>query len=343
MAQFRSIQYLRGLAALLVVFFHASPREVGLAGEAGVDVFFVISGFVMWIATAGRTISSATFLYQRIVRVVPLYWLFTLVLAAAAFVAPQAFPRLVLTGERLLQSLAFIPHVEPHTGLILPLLVQGWTLNYEMFFYVLMALALFLPRAWRFAAVVGVIVALALTGTVAGRPGPLASVYLDPLLIEFAIGLAIGALATHGRLPGPRTGFALATAGAAVLFSTFVWAESAEHYRLLAWGLAGGALVAGVVAVEQGHGMPDWKLASLIGDSSYSLYLTHTFVISVVYKIIDKVFADPSLKSSLPTVLIVIVSSSVVGIVVYRAIEQPLLRVLRMPGKSRLPQTQAAR
>lgn len=72
MNHLKSIQFLRGVAALLVVFFHCTPHNIGLAGEAGVDLFFVISGFVMWIATANRSIAPQNFLYQRLIRIVPL-------------------------------------------------------------------------------------------------------------------------------------------------------------------------------------------------------------------------------------------------------------------------------
>ncbi len=329
MNHLRSIQFLRGVAALLVVFFHCTPHNIGLAGEAGVDLFFVISGFVMWIATANRSITPQNFLYQRLIRIVPLYWIFTCILAVLAFAVPDAFPRLVLIAERFIFSLAFIPHVEPNSSLILPLMTQGWTLNYELFFYVLIAAALWLPTWWRLGAVTAAICLLVITGMVIGRHGPLSAVYTNPLLLEFVFGMGIGALVTLDRLPDQRTSMVLSIVGASVLLTSFFWAETAEHHRLLFWGLAGTALVVGLVGLERSVGMPDWKLATLIGDSSFSLYLTHTFVISGVGKATEIALGLTQFRNSPLAVSVVMLASVVVGIIVYRMLEKPLLRWLR--------------
>src|ERR1019366_2869669 len=138
------IQYLRGIAALMVVWHHGVGQLATLEtyfpfrfGTSGVDLFFVISGFIMVVTTAGRDVTPTEFIARRFVRVVPLYWVLTLALAATALVAPSLFRSVTLTAVSLIQSLLFIPHFSPsHAGMIWPVLVPGWTLNYEMFFYV---------------------------------------------------------------------------------------------------------------------------------------------------------------------------------------------------------------
>jgi exopolysaccharide production protein ExoZ len=112
MPHFTSIQYLRGLAALMVVAFHTAPGPFALIGAAGVGIFFVISGFIMWALTSSRQTTASVFLQRRIIRIVPLYWLFTLLLAGAGAIVPAAFSHLQLTTDHLLLSLAFIPHVD---------------------------------------------------------------------------------------------------------------------------------------------------------------------------------------------------------------------------------------
>ena len=111
-----TIQYLRGLAALMVVLQHASVPS-GLArlshlrtGDWGVEIFFVISGFVMWYTTVSRTVSPRAFMYRRAVRIVPLYWLFLTLLVAIALTAPSIMNSTVLTAGNVVQSFLFVPH-----------------------------------------------------------------------------------------------------------------------------------------------------------------------------------------------------------------------------------------
>ena len=147
----KSIHYLRGLAALLVVFHHGVLQFPGLRdryahfefGQAGVDIFFVISGFVIYLASIEGRIRPGEFVKRRIVRIVPLYWVATLALVAAAVCAPQLFATTVVTPQNVGQSLLFIPsYSAAFPDQIWPVLVPGWSLNYEMFFYGLFALGL---------------------------------------------------------------------------------------------------------------------------------------------------------------------------------------------------------
>src|SRR5690242_14114495 len=122
--EIRSIQYLRGLAALGVLAFHAAERAGGTfdLGAAGVDVFFVISGFIMWVIAAERPTTPAAFLSRRIQRIVPLYWAVTLTVAAVAVLVPGSFPRLQVSWAAVLKSLLFVPY-EGADGLIAPLII----------------------------------------------------------------------------------------------------------------------------------------------------------------------------------------------------------------------------
>ena len=145
-----NIQYLRGVAALMVVLFHVLDSSGRLgeavvlpafpAGEAGVDLFFVISGFIIWHTSRDPGLTPGRFMTKRIKRVVPLYWFFTLAMAAIVIVAPSLLRTTVFEPMHVIASLAFVPYLHPTLHAYNPLVFVGWTLNYEMAFYVAFAL-----------------------------------------------------------------------------------------------------------------------------------------------------------------------------------------------------------
>lgn len=138
------LQYLRGLAACAVVAYHAADRAQRpfAAGETGVDLFFVLSGFLMWAITDAHS-RPGQFLIDRAKRIVPSYWIVTSVMLAGAIAG--LFPAVRLTVTHIVTSYAFIPSISPSNGQVWPLLVPGWTLNYEAGFYLLFGAALCLP------------------------------------------------------------------------------------------------------------------------------------------------------------------------------------------------------
>src|SRR5690349_19756820 len=143
------VQYLRGIAAMLVVLHHLHFEGTQL-GPYGVKVFFVISGFVMWHTTLLSDISVTAFWRRRIVRIVPLYWIFLSILIVIALFTPQYLNSTVVTPEAAIKSYFFIPHYNTSQNIIAPLLIPGWSLNYEMFFYFIFGAALLVkPNALR--------------------------------------------------------------------------------------------------------------------------------------------------------------------------------------------------
>ncbi len=152
-----SVVYLRAICAVFIVLFHAagrdditgtgqSPLEQAFAlGASRVDIFFVISGFVLFIATAKRGGEPpGGFLLRRIMRIAPLYWVFTLALASMALGWPKLFPNLKPTAQDIALSLFFILHFSAsRPDKIWPILVQGWALTYEVIFYLMFTIALF--------------------------------------------------------------------------------------------------------------------------------------------------------------------------------------------------------
>src|SRR3954465_1750265 len=175
-----AIQYLRAIAAGLIAFQHAMgiPAFVHYAahfGTVGVDLFFVISGFIMWTTTEGSEHAPVHFCLAGILRVVPLYWIFTTIYVAAALLTPEGFYVVHLQAAHIIKSYLFVPATHPNLGLIAPVYTLGWTLNYEMFFYLLFGLCLFVrwPRA-RFALLAGAFLLLVAGGLLTQPEGAIA-------------------------------------------------------------------------------------------------------------------------------------------------------------------------
>lgn len=178
---FESLQFLRALAATLVCIEHilyeifvsfrnnpdAMPSWVtpGLPFVSGVDIFFVLSGFLMVYTTqtmvgGSKKSSWAVFLKKRIIRIVPLYWFYTSLMIAVLLIAPQLFGKAQADFWHFVQSYLFIPHERPAGG-IRPVLSLGWTLNYEMFFYMVFAAFMFLSQKWMLRAMSFIFITLA--------------------------------------------------------------------------------------------------------------------------------------------------------------------------------------
>lgn len=279
----RSIQHLRGLAALAVVVYHALQwRDGGFElGRAGVDVFFVISGVIMWLIAGEGEVSAPVFLRRRFARVAPTYWIATLAVALAVTLSPRILPQVRVDPARLALSLAFWPHRDHH-GLPFPVLPAGWTLWYEAFFYLLFALTLALPispraRIWTLTGALAGFVVVGVTVV-----GSLYEMIANPMLLQFVAGLWIGRAVRRGGLKGAPLGSGLIAAG---LFIFAVFSAPplfSELWRPFQWGAAATLIVAGALALERGGAWPQSRALSELGEASYSLYLWHTLAIGLV-------------------------------------------------------------
>lgn len=337
------IQYLRGIAAMLVVLFHI-PGDLtpypalfhaSNLGPVGVDIFFVISGFVMAVSTS-KPIRAVEFMRHRIVRVVPLYWFFTAVMACAALAAPRLFPSTVVTLESVVQSLLFIPHVNPgHEGAIWPLLPPGWTLNYEMFFYLVFAVMIAVGlgrKLWPFIVVFGV---LALCGVFYDGDNPIILTYTAPLLLEFVFGVVIGHAFLRGLFEQRLwLGWLIVPALVAIVLA----GEQDNHaFRFLFWGVPAALLVAGTLALEPLIRQRSVTLLQMLGDASYSIYLSHIFTVGISGLVWNRIPQNGT--TVIIHVLLALVLSAAVGWIVHRLIEKPLLRLGR---KRQAPQPKSA-
>lgn len=315
-----SIQHMRAMAALSVVMFHASQwaRINFDIGAAGVDVFFVISGFVMWTVTADRKTAPLDFVRRRAIRVAPLYWLVTLALAAAALALPGRFPGVTPEPLHILLSLGFIQHLDPQ-GQPFPLLAPGWSLNYEAVFYLVFAACLMLPERHRLIALTMALATLSLAGFV-WPPGYV--MMLNPMFLQFLAGAWLGKLAQEGMLPDRTFGWIMLGVGQTLFIGLWLSAIDPDLWRPMIWGVPALLVVAGVVTVEADGGWPRWRWLGALGDASYSLYLTHTIAIAVLAIWL-------SAWNEWVFVPVAVALAITVGLLTHYAVEKPLLMTLR--------------
>ena len=317
-----SIQYLRAAAALGVLFYHAADRaELSFGmGAAGVDVFFVISGFVMFVISTQRELTPAKFMLRRATRIIPLYWIVTLAIAVIATSMPGSFPNADVSANHVLKSLFFYPHVD-RSGLMAPLLIPGWTLNYEMFFYVVFALTLFLPLRLRLATLVAILGTCVALGFVIRPTVPIWSVYTNPLLLEFLAGTLLGKAWTSLRFSNRPIGLLAMAFAFAVLVIIDYAAIDVEQVRIVAWGIPAVLIVAGAICLERT--LRYVSVLKFVGDASYSVYLVHGLAVSAAARLLAAV--DVHSKPALFVAAVLFGLGA--GSICYMVLERPLLHL----------------
>jgi len=318
-----SIQYLRAFAALAVALFHACQwSDVDFdIGAGGVDVFFVISGFLMWAITQDPAVTPLGFLRRRIVRVAPLYWAVTLALAGLAAASPGLIREVKLEPDHLLLSLLFVPHLDP-TGLPFPLLPPGWTLGYEAILYLIFTAALLGPRRWRLAFVLACLGLLSVAGLIVH---PLFPLFANPMMLEFAAGVVMARVMGQGRRPSLGMGWSFIGLGLVAFALLRALGIHSDIGRWFLWGAPAVLILAGAIGVEAAGGLPRWRALKSVGDASYSIYLCHWPIIAVAARLTGA--RHPWLF-----VPLTVAASLAAGLLVRQALEKPLIRWLRGDG-----------
>jgi len=328
-----NIQALRAFAAYAVVCHHilgidqirklfATPHF----GATGVNVFFVISGLII-ARTTECPISPANFLYHRIVRIVPIYWALTsvtLILLVSGF-APFGHHQPTDWREAI-TSFLFVPDFRPGidkpNG---PALFVGWTLNFEMMFYGMFAVALLGPRDRRLVVVTIAILGLWLAHFVS------ASEYVRWLGDDIILCFAAGVTLWRANLAiSPTKCVFLILAGLLILASPDLnSAIKTMQHRELLLAIGAAMLVSGAVGLERsGLHLSKGALVEQ-GNASYSLYLIHPFVIQAIGKLATKTGVNQSVVGLSATVALMFIVSLLVGTVFHRRIESPLTALLR--------------
>ena len=332
--RFIGIQGLRFIAALMVVVTHTTlmigeriygvgDQAVWREGNAGVDIFFVISGFVMGISALpllARPDGAREFMLRRLMRIVPLYWVATTLKLIAVFAIPALTIHSVFDPSHAIASYLFLPHLNAEDE-FKPLVGVGWTLTYEMFFYVLFAFAMTLRRN-PLPIVLPVLAGLALLGLFKPEHGPAWQFYLDAILLEFGFGLLAAKLICRGFTVNPKLGIVVVVLAFACFFTPSVYFGS---QRAIGWGIPSFLIVLCVAGMEPFLCRVVPKFVSFLGDSSYALYLFHSFYVPMVGVILVKI----GMAQDWFAFLISVAGSIVVGALVHKWLETPLNRIVR--------------
>jgi exopolysaccharide production protein ExoZ len=342
MQKIQNIQTLRGIAVLLVVLFHMMIVEKKYGGSVsllpdvfwfgnfGVDLFFVISGFVMVTVTHGKFQNlkqSLMFLYHRTSRIYPLYWVYTLT-ALAVFLIQPTWVNSAQDGQvDILASFLLLP------SKLLPLVQVGWTLIHEMYFYlVFFVIFLLLPEKFFSFAILLWGGLLAMLNWLDLPATPAYNVIIHPLTMEFIGGCLLAVMHHKSKPLNIRGGWLVSAAAAALVISIaghIIHGEiiPVNWWRVLIYGVPAMFIVYFITNAERnGTVLPSALIH--VGNASYSIYLSHLFTINVVGRI-WAVFAVNQTHDNFIVLPIMLAVTIFVGFVSYWLVEIPLLRLSR--------------
>lgn len=343
-----SIQVLRGIATLLVACVHlqAIEQKYGpegailpawlIYGKVSVDLFFVISGFVIATVTYGQFQSmQATrhFIFQRITRIYPPYWVYSTIVLAVWLYRPDMVNATQNNQVNILASFLLLPQE------LFPLLMVGWTLIHEMYFYLVVAFLMPFVQEKKFPAVLalwGLIVIVGHTYFISNpseNPGPAMKLVFHPLTLEF-IGGATIALLLRGGVTGK--GYMVMIIGVAGFLFTAIWLHASNitldingWWRVLCFGLPSLLVVYGAASAEIGGKVRFPGIMRKIGDASYSIYLAHVLVLSAIGRVWAQI-VTPDLINHVVALVIMMLAVVITGLISYRWVEKPILDRIRI-------------
>lgn len=344
MEKLQSIQVLRGLAVLGVVLFHCLSIEskyfagakvlpkVFELGQSGVDLFFVISGFVMVTVTKGRhglPFESWRFLWARLTRIYPTYWFYFLLTAGIFSIRPDWVNASQGHQVDFFSSFFLLPSNR------LPLVMVAWSLIHELWFYLVFALFIAFPErillplllAWAFVVIAANFI------FVNFNLAPIVQITLHPYTIEFIIGAlsALVSLRIHRVLTKLKLTVALIIVFAGLIIAAhFGIFNQPNMLRAVFFGLLYGFAMAVVVIAERTDLLRVPSLLLVFGNASYTIYLSHLLVLSAAGRLWSMWFPVDANR-----VTIIVIFSAMLGLVAiygwlaYRFVELPVLQLSR--------------
>ncbi len=323
---------------MLVVFVHLNVflPILGLPqfGFGGVDVFFVISGFIMvYTNNSGRN-GPVDFIIHRLVRVAPIYWLLTCGVFLLAVIAPGLLGSTRASLFDLVRSIAFIPFRKVN-GLTEPILFVGWTLNYEMFFYVIFAVGLAFGR-FRYAFTILLMASIIAAGVLLHPVGAAGQFYSNAIIAEFGLGMVIAMAAPYiPQAPSKALKVLVLLLCIWSVLAVILDPQMPDAPRLLAVGLPSGLLIVGALALDRWGWTASSPFLVAIGDASYSIYLTHPFVTQTLQKASSHLQQGRLVTWGMT--LLTLGSVAGVGLLFFRWVEKPLTAYLRRILIARAP------
>lgn len=315
-----NIQILRGVAALLVVLYHIvlyldskeiilNAYKIFLFGDIGVDIFFIVSGFIISRTINNKNKSAIDFLKERLIRVAPPYYFVTLVLSSSLIFFPHFFSELKYSSLHFINSLFFISQIYLQKN---PILQVGWSLEYEIFFYLICSLSLFFFRSTH---IFLFIILFFSAGAWFG--------FLNIFFLEFLLGIFLYIIYSR-YYPLKFNNFLFLIIIYILCISIFVVVNfDTSKYRILFYGIPSFLVVWSFIS------LPDLKfnLLKKIGDSSYALYLTHIIIIPAAYKLY--IFLNFNLSVGF-FLLFSLISCVFFGLFFYKVVEMKLINYFKI-------------
>ena len=315
-----NLQILRAFAAINVAILHIiqtspaygfEPDQLSLLkgwGQNGVDIFFVLSGFVMLHSQLQKKKSAWNFFKFRLIRIVPIYWFVTMLAVTSYFLIPSSsFNSDMPSIAKILESLFFLSYAI--SGEV-PALAVGWTLEWEMLFYLIFASSLIFSqwnKSYLFIFLFFIFIIITTS---------------EFIIIEFLYGMLIAYAYNHLKI-SHQQGLIVAILGFILLIGSINQLGSAHFYRVVNWGLPSSLIIFGLAYANQYKS----KLLKYLGDASYSIYLIHIFFISVYYKVIT--YISTPLNNDL-LALSCLAGCILSGAMLYSFIEKPLTSFVKL-------------
>jgi peptidoglycan/LPS O-acetylase OafA/YrhL len=354
-----NIQNLRAYAALLVVLSHTIGRairddiDVGsfisenpnyvVLGHIGVDLFFIISGFIMIVSTNKSAAEYScqdvfNFYIKRGIRIAPIYWALTLFAAFLLYVYPEGFSfRSKPELKWVIDSLLFIPAVTSD-GLPSPVLGVGWTLNFEVYFYLIFGVSLLTRSPFFFSSMIILVgatfgIILENEGAINGYYKSYLDIILSPLLLEFMIGMVIAKLYLNNKLGLLKNRLSNYLLGLIALLIMVTIHPTTDYQRVIYWGTAATAIffifitsTEGDARLKSSEGINNmWERVSLtLGEASYSIYLVQVFSIPAF-----SVIFSQYISSGLIYIILSIIFTVLSALIFWMYFERPLTTRLR--------------
>lgn len=348
----QSIQLLRAVAVLLVVYAHAfdivdddqKPLQSQFYflenwGAIGLDLFFVISGFIMTIVTPRYIISRdwKDFAIKRIIRIIPLYWILSFSFSALLF-----FKGMPNTANEIFKTLFFFPFLDDQ--FVAPIIHVGWSLSLEIYFYLLISLFLIRGGAQIYKQLILTLSLLSIIGLVFNPSNALLKFLTSPLLIEFALGIVAGLLykkiTTAPDVIKNKLriwSILLTLLGASWMLGTIITGyfnvseaqlvledNRLAFVRSLIWGIPSFIFLLGMISMESLYSLKIPAFFILMGDASYSCYLLHRIFFLPLSK---KVFSYFNLQNADIFILLSLILVTAGSIIFYLLFEKRIIKV----------------
>ncbi|EKN66445.1 hypothetical protein BABA_15087 [Neobacillus bataviensis LMG 21833] len=340
-----SLQYIRGIAATFVLLLHATSlfkvyhhysylNNFFRAGYMGVDIFFVLSGFIIYFVhrpDIGNKEKLKPFLLKRFIRVYPVYWVVLLVVTPLYFLIPSFGEGFETNPMFIIKSWLLIPDIH------FPILNVAWSLRHEVLFYIIFGLILIFNKNRK---VSYSVIALWLTTTCLlfiFMPRDIwegQNIWIKFLFNPYNIDFALGSLAAHLFVSKENK---LKNFGKLSLFFGLIWfafswynqfSKIIEVHRIIAWGIPAFFIIFGLVSLESKGKLRHINILFILGNASYSIYLINYISVSFLNKIFNYLNLYDIFGYFISITLCVIITL-IAGCILHYVIEMPLIKFIK--------------